>query len=182
MQSNRKIYWTAVCLGLGFVLSCVTINIYFPAEKVESVAGEIVEEIRGPQKTEDSDDQSFRQPWRRYRMYLAVGPGAAWAQDVTDVSNAAIRTLKARMKERFAQIKPYYGKGALQEGDDGYVQMADAGSLDLKTRRTLTRLVDAENKDRRALYAEVAAALDIDPGQIDRVARIFAKEWQETVR
>ena len=31
------------------IFACVTINIYFPAEQVETVAGEIVDEIRGQQ-------------------------------------------------------------------------------------------------------------------------------------
>jgi hypothetical protein len=42
--------------------------------------------------------------------------------------------------------------------------------------------VDAENKDRRVLYQEVAKALKIDPAQTDRVATIFAKEWQKSLQ
>ena len=42
--------------------------------------------------------------------------------------------------------------------------------------------MDAENIDRKTLYAEVAQALKIDDSQIGRVAEIFAKEWQKPVR
>jgi|GEM_PF-4973814 len=38
----------------------------------------------------------------------------------------------------------------------------------------------AENKNRKQLYREVAKSLNIDPSQVDRVARVFAKEWQAT--
>ena len=46
-------------------------------------------------------------------------------------------------------------------------------------------LVDAENRDRKTLYVEVAKALKVHPidsAQIDKVAKIFAKEWQKSVR
>jgi hypothetical protein len=54
--------------------------------------------------------------------------------------------------------------------------------LNLKEKRDLNGLVDAENSDRKTLYSEVAKALKIDPGQIGRIAGIFAKEWQKPVR
>ena len=39
--------WMAMVFAMIALFACVTINIYFPAEKVESVAGEIVNDIRG---------------------------------------------------------------------------------------------------------------------------------------
>ena len=47
--------------------------------------------------------------------------------------------------------------------------------------RDLNALVDAENKDRNRLYEVVAKALNIDPGQIDKIEKIFAREWQKSV-
>jgi uncharacterized protein YdbL (DUF1318 family) len=79
-------------------------------------------------------------------------------------------------------MKPYYDKGILSEGADGYVSIGDTGSLDLREKRDLKALVEAENQTRKALYQEVAKALDIDPSQVDRIAKIFAKEWQKSVR
>jgi len=34
-------------LGIGAVISCVTINIYFPAEEIRGVADRIVDEVYG---------------------------------------------------------------------------------------------------------------------------------------
>jgi hypothetical protein len=51
--------------------------------------------------------------------------------------------------------------------------------LNLKDKRDLNSLVSAENSDRKRLYAEVAKALNIDTSQINRVAEIFAIEWQK---
>jgi uncharacterized protein YdbL (DUF1318 family) len=52
----------------------------------------------------------------------------------------------------------------------------------LKDKRDVKALADAENKDRRQLYQEVARALEIDKSNMSRVAEIFAVEWQKSVR
>ncbi|MBW1802225.1 MAG: DUF1318 domain-containing protein [Deltaproteobacteria bacterium] len=168
-----------IMLGMIFALfACVTINIYFPAEKVESVAGEIVDEIRGrdsggEKKSPEGNSSVFR------RTLFAFSPATAWAEDVTSVSNPTIRALKGRMKGRFARMKPYYQKGLLKEGGNGYVSIGSTAGLGLKEKRDLKSLVDAENNDRRTLYKEVAKALKIDSSQVNKVAQIFAKEWQK---
>jgi hypothetical protein len=176
----RKPLWL-ITPGIVLVLfACVTINIYFPAEKVESVAGEIVDEIRGQgdgaEKSPGEQKDSFL-----LKIRLALTPAVAWAQEAVEVSNPTIRALKEKMKGRFAQMKPYYQKGMLKEGDNGYVSLGATGGLGLKDKRDLNALVDAENKDRKRLYEEVAKALNIDPGQINKIEAIFAKEWQKSV-
>ena len=182
MQRNRQLLRTLVFLVVLSVGACVTINIYFPAEKVESVAGEIVDDIRGT--SPDKKETPAEQPQGRIgrgTIYAALVPVAA-AQDVTAVSNPTIRSLKQSMKNRFPQMRPWFGKGVLKEGDDGYVAVANEGALSVREKGTVRNLVAAENKDRQALYQEVAKALNIDPGQTDRVAAIFAKEWQKSLK
>ncbi len=79
-------------------------------------------------------------------------------------------------------MKPYYQKGMVKEGNDGYVSASNTQGLNLKDKRDLNSLVEAENQYRRQLYAEVARALKIDPSQINKIAEIFAKDWQKSVR
>ena len=69
-----------------------------------------------------------------------------------------------------------------KEGNDGYVGIEKTDGLNLKQKRDVKALVDAENNDRRQLYQEVAKAMNIDPSQINQIAEIFAKEWQKSVR
>ena len=164
--------------SLAFLAACVTINIYFPAEKVESVAGEIVKDIRGPNAEKEKPPAPNKKDSRLNGSFFAFSVSRAWADEVTTVSNPTIRALKQRMRARFEQMRPYYKKGLLIEGNDGYLSLGNTGGVDLKTLRDLKSLVAAENTDRKALYGEVARALKIDPSQIDRVAAIFAKEWQ----
>ena len=180
MKSFRKTMWMATLFSSLLIFACVTINIYFPAEKVESVAGEIVNEIRGRDGTgvqEQSlinEQDSFLQ-----NTLLTLSCSFAWADEVTSVSNPTIRALKEKMKTRYAQMKPYYKNGMLQEGGNGYVSLGDIGALGLKEKRALKNFVAAENKDRESLYKEIAKALKIDASQINKIEKIFAKEWQK---
>jgi hypothetical protein len=182
MKTNQKLLWSTILCVMVFALACVTVNIYFPAEQVENMAGEIVDEIRGQEGAEEQSFLMNTEPSFVQSALLLLSPSNAWAQDATSVSNATIRGLKEKMKTRYAQLKPYYQKGMLQEGDDGYLSIVASGELGLKEKRDLKTLVDAENKDRETLYAEVARALVIDSSQINKVAEIFAKEWQKPIR
>ncbi|MGD2270949.1 MAG: DUF1318 domain-containing protein [Desulfobacterales bacterium] len=182
MRRIGKLGRMAFLFSILLILACVTINIYFPAEKVESVAGEIVEDIRGPLPPKNDASKKKEKSSLQRNNYMALLVNVAWAEDVTTVSNPTIRTLKQKMKDRFTLLKPYFQKGMLKEGSDGYVSTGDSGALSLKERRDLNALVAAENNDRKALYREVAAALSIDPSQTGKVAAIFAKEWQKSLR
>lgn len=182
MKNRVKSLFVTGILSAILIFACVTINIYFPAEKVESVAGEIVEDIRGSQTQEEKESDEKEKSFFGDRHFTVSLVTAAWAEDVTAVSNPTIRTLKQQMKERFKMLKPWFDRGVLKEGDDGYVGIAQTGGLGLKEKNEIRKLVDAENSDRRALYRAVAEALQIDPGQIDRIGRIFAEQWQKSLQ
>lgn len=180
MRFMRKSFWMATLLVSSWIVACVTINIYFPAEKVESVAGEIVDDIREREGGEEGPKKEGSSSLRE-SLFAFFCP-YAMAEEVTAVSNPTIRELKKKMKSRYRQMKPYYKKAMLKEGDNGYVSLEKTKGLKLKEKRDLKNLVDAENKDRKELYEEIAKALKIESNQINKIAEIFAKEWQKPVR
>lgn len=175
MKKHEKPLLTVIISIMLCVIACVTVNIYFPAEKVESVAEDIVGDIRGKESEELKDDKTSLLE----RTVVALTCSVAWAEDAVTVSNATIRALKEQMKSRYAQMKPYYQQGKLMEGDDGYVSEGSTEGLSLKERRDLKSLVEAENNDRRRLYSEVAKAMDIEQSQVSRIAEIFAEQWKK---
>ncbi len=177
---GRPMWMTLMMLTL-MVFACVTINIYFPAEKVESVAGEIVNEIRGQTPTDEKSLKNEKSNLLEKSFYAFVAPVAVAAEPLT-VSNPTIRTLKQQMKARYGQMRPFYERGMLRESNSGYVSLGQTAGLSLKQKRNLTNLVAAENNDRKKLYGEIAKAMNIDPSQVDRIGEIFAKEWQKPVR
>ncbi len=181
MKNFRRPVRMTLLIFTLMVFACVTINIYFPAEQVESVAGEIVDEIRGQKPINEKSLQNKKSSLFNKSLFAFLAPVAAAAEPLT-VSNPSIRMLKQQMKARYAQMKPFYEKGILREDNNGYVSLAQPAGLDLKEKRNLTNLVAAENGDRRKLYGEIAKAMKIDPSQVGRIGEIFAKEWQKPVR
>jgi uncharacterized protein YdbL (DUF1318 family) len=167
-----------------FLVSCVTVNIYFPAAAIQRAADQIVDDVRrSPEQTPQTDpeqrkDQSRLQPPSRF---VAFGPAPAYAGAAVDVnvSTPAIRGLKAALASRFPQLQPLYGKGAIGETNTGLVAVRDTAALSLKEKADASRLVEQENADRQALYTEIVRANGLDPGQVAQVQRLFANSWRE---
>jgi uncharacterized protein YdbL (DUF1318 family) len=49
--------------------------------------------------------------------------------------------------------------------------------LGLKDKASLTRLIEAENKDRNSLYTEIAKANNFPTEKISDIKKIFAGSW-----
>ena len=162
-----KILWIFV---LALLYSCVTVNIYFPAQEAQQKAEKIVNEIRG-KINKNTKPTSFN-----FNIFIS---NAYASNNVLNTTNAKIKTIKQSMKKRFEKMKPYYKMGYLAETLDGYLKIYKK-PVSLKDKMILTKLTKEENKDRTMLYKEVAKALKIQSSQIDKLKRIFAKQWQDT--
>jgi uncharacterized protein YdbL (DUF1318 family) len=166
---------------LAFLLSaCVTVNIYFPAAAVERAADQIVKETWGgpsePEKAAPQPQSRNRVEPRRVASLSLIGVAHAQEADI-NISNPAIRALKDSIKERSNSIKPYMDKGNIGIGQDGLLTVRNTDGLNLKERAETKQLVDAENRDRESLYAEIAKANGIPRENIARIKTIFAKSW-----
>ena len=157
MKRHTQKLFASTLFVIFFICACVTINIYFPAEKVESVAGKIVHDIRGEKEEKETKPKGDKQSALAILIARILSPSTAYAQEVIDVSNPTIRGLKEKMKTRYGAMKTYYQNGNLKEGNDGYIIIAKAEGLGLKKKRDVMALVDAENKDRRQLYQDAIA-------------------------
>lgn len=167
----------ATLASLALVAACVTVNIYFPAAKVEEAAKQIVEDVY---QDKGERPQTLRGPSPGGGGWLArLGPREAHAQEAATVSNAAIRALKDQIAQRHGQLAPHYAQGQVGIDRDGYLQVRDTGGLGLSEVANLKRLVEADNAARRQLYAEVARALNIESQQVGQVQEIFAREWRD---
>jgi uncharacterized protein len=62
----------------------------------------------------------------------------------------------------------------------GFVEPRDGKGISLAEKNDLNSLMDPENRDRRALYLEVAKSMNISPDQLSKVQRIFAEKWQHS--
>ncbi len=171
-------------LVLLFVYSCLTINIYFPEAEVQKAAEEIVDEIRKEAEEKEKKDKDKEALMTETGPMMASGGGSfslvpsLYAQEeATEVTTPKIRALQQSMKQRFPKLKPFFDKGNIGEGNDGYIKIRNETGLNLKEKSTLRNLERDENNDRRNLYAEVANAMDIKSSQIDKIQGIFAQKW-----
>jgi len=173
-----------VAAGLAvLVVACVTVNVYFPAAKVEKTAEKIVGEVYGQEEggqapAEKKKPDSSSGSW--LGGFLAwLGPRPAQAQDATTVSNAAIRGLKDQIAQRHQQLVPFYNQGQVGIQPDGYLAVRSTSGLSVQQVAQLKRLVAADNASRGQLYKEVAAALNLNTQQqVGQVQEIFAKQWR----
>jgi uncharacterized protein YdbL (DUF1318 family) len=73
-------------------------------------------------------------------------------------------------------------RGSIGIAADGLLAIRNTDGLNLKERAESKQLVDAENRDRESLYAEIAKANNISSESIPKIKAIFAKSWLEQSR
>lgn len=176
MRPGKLIYGLGASLTLA---ACITVNIYFPAPEVRRAAEEIVEETWGDaaaaQPTPTGEARGRQPSWRD-----VLAPAQAHAQEADiNVSTAAIRALKDSMRARAAQLKPFMTAGNVGIGSDGLLVAHNLAGVPLTTQATIRRLVEAENRDRRSLYKEIAKANNFGEERVADIQRIFAETWIE---
>jgi len=180
----RLFKWLTGTVSGLMLVSCVTINIYFPAAAAEKAADRIIEDVWGPEtqpqqspETEQQDQSSLILPKSLALTVLDwVIPQAAAAEPNININSPAITSIQAQMKARHDNLKAYYDNGAVGLTDDGLITVHDAKAISLKDRNKVNGLVADENKDRKALYAEIARA-NGHPEWQDDIQQTFAKRW-----
>jgi len=162
------------------VFSCVTINIYFPAEEMRGAADKIVNEVWG-EKTAPGSDSATPPPAGKSpgsSFYQVLLPTTAYAAQDINVSTPAIRAIKDSIKERASQLIGLLNSGNVGLSHDGLLKIRTTDGLSLKQKGQLNQLVKAENSDRLRLYKEIAKANNF-PDKADEVQSIFASSWRD---
>lgn len=186
MQRPAHRFRLSLLAAFALIAACVTVNIYFPAAKVEKTAEKIVDEVYQEKKAPAPAEQKEKPQSRNdgdvsdIAIRLArLGPAPAFAEEATTVSNAAIRALKDQIAQRHQELLPFYQQGKVGITKDGFLEVRGTEGLALPQVAALKRLVDADNAARRQLYEEVAKALNLKPEQVPQVRQIFAKQWRD---
>ena len=171
-------------LALG---ACVTINVYFPAAEAQEAAEEFVEKVLGDEVPNAQPDagnpQSSQGPARPLFDFSSLFISSAHAQsaDIT-IRTPAIQAIQDRMAERFqGSLEAHFNSGALGFGKDGRVVLRDATQVGLKDRVAVTQLVAEENRDRDAVYREIAVANGHAEWET-QIRETFARQWVASAR
>jgi uncharacterized protein YdbL (DUF1318 family) len=174
---TRSIRWL-VLSALLVLAACVTINVYFPAAEAEKAAREFVDDVIGapaPGAEDGASDAGDRQGAAAPVLRLAL-IGSAHAQADINIRTPAIQAIRERMRERFETLRPHFDAGAVGMTADGRIAIRDASVLPLRDRATLNQLVADDNRDRDAVYREIAVANGHPEWEGD-IRATFAREW-----
>lgn len=182
----KKTISTLPLLALLSIVSCVTINIYFPAAAAEKAADKIIKDIQEGAETETPTDapQSSLLLYRTKVTVLEImslGISTAHAAADLNVDSPEIRAIRASMKRRFPKLKEYLDKGWIGYASNGLVAVVNPSAIPPQLRAKVMRLVQNENKDRRALYQAIARA-NGHPEWADEIQATFAKRWIANAR
>lgn len=185
----RKPYLFSSLLVAGVLAlgACVTINVYFPAAEAQEAAEEFVEKVIGDEaetKPADGNPQAWQAPAIEPGfdvMSLFISTAQAQTADIT-LRTPAIQAIQDRMAARFqSSLQAHFDSGALGFGKDGRVVLRDATKVGLKDRVAVTQLVAEENRDRDAVYREIAVANN-HPEWEAQIRETFAKQWVASAR
>lgn len=179
---------SVVFMGALVVLaSCVTINVYFPSAAAERAAEQFVGEVLG----EPHKDGALFNPDRipENILYLAAAgvldwviPSAQAQQPDFQINTPQINAIKSRMAQRQrASLNAWFDAGAIGFSSDGFVTIRDRSAVPLAERRQLESVVADENRDRRAVYREIAVANGHPEWESD-IQQTWADEWVRNAR
>jgi uncharacterized protein YdbL (DUF1318 family) len=180
---------TAFVMTTLFVLaSCVTINVYFPSAAAERAAEQFVDDVLGePRNPEGSLFDPLEQPANV--VYLAAGglldwivPSAQAQQPELEINTPQINAIKSRMAQRQREyLNAWFDAGAIGFSDKGLVVIRDRAAVPLAERRSLESVVADENRDRKAVYREIAVANGHPEWEAD-IQETWAREWIANAR
>jgi hypothetical protein len=188
MKRSRPLKWTTLLAGLLALSACVTINVYFPAAEAQEAAREFVEKVIGddvvpPAAPSTTPSGGGSSPAGSGFSMLAFFINSAHAQTAdVNIRTPAIQAIQSRMASRFqSQLAAHFDSGALGFGRDGLLVVRDAAQLPLKDRAAVNTAVADDNRDRAAVYREIAVA-NGHPEWEQQIRETFAKQWIASAR
>ncbi|MGN6728966.1 MAG: YdbL family protein [Rhodanobacteraceae bacterium] len=188
----RKLMLTLI--GTTALLAgCVTINVYFPAAAAQKAAEKFIGNVIGPDNpSQDQMPQQNPQPppsgsssgdgsgtplAERVLDALIPAANAAESQPNIKIQTPEIEAIQTRMRDRFqSSLKSLLDSGAVGFTRDGMVAVHDASKAPLPQRAQMNSAVADENRDRAAVYRQIAIA-NGHPEWEQQIRQIFAKQW-----
>jgi uncharacterized protein YdbL (DUF1318 family) len=113
--------------------------------------------------------------------WLAAFALAALGQANLEIDTPAIAALRSSLQQRHAELGRLYDSGVVGLTRDGYVALRDASAVPLAQRQQANALIAAENRDRAALYREIARA-NGHPEWEQSIRATFAQRWIDRAR
>ncbi|MBB6185838.1 YdbL family protein [Rhodanobacter sp. MP7CTX1] len=181
----RKLVRITLATLAVLLVGCVTINVYFPEAAAQKAADQFIGNVLGdqgqpaPPAPKDQKDTPPSAGQHPSAMLLDLLIPAAYAADTPNIriQTSATEAIRQRMQQRFqGALGTLLDSGAVGFTSDGMVAMRDASKVPLDQRAQANATVADENRDRAALYSEVAHA-NSHPEWEAQIRATFAKGW-----
>lgn len=168
-----------ILLALLLVLpACVTINVYFPEAAAQRAAEQFVDKVIGP-AAQAPEEPPPEAPGRGPAAWLldVIVPSAHAQEADLNIRSPQVQAIQARMRQRFSStLRPWFEAGTIGFTQDGEIAVRDASAVGLAERANLNAAVAEENRDRRAVYREIAVA-NGHPEWEGQIRNAFARQW-----
>lgn len=178
----RKLFYTVLTTVMVALVGCVTINVYFPEAAAQKAADQFIGTVLdNPSKPAPASTMPPPAKPHPSAMLLDLLIPAAYAGDAPNIriQNATTEAIRQRMRARFkGSLGTMFNSGAVGFTHDGMVAVRDASKVPLSDRAGLNATVAEENRDRAALYREVASA-NGHPEWESQIQATFAQGWIE---
>ncbi|OOG49001.1 YdbL family protein [Rhodanobacter sp. C01] len=184
----RKLVYVVLTSLAVALAGCVTINVYFPEAAAQKAADQFIGNVLddagqtvSPQPQKPAADEHGQPP---SAMLLDLLVPAAYAADTPDIriQNSTTEAISGRTHARFqGALGALLDSGAVGFTNDGMVAVRDATKIPLDQRAQANATVADENRDRAALYREIARANN-HPEWEAQIRATFAKGWIEKAR
>ena len=178
----RKLLSPLLIASALVLAACVTINVYFPEAQVQQAAAEFVDKVIGddasgqaPAPEPVKPPQTLRTP-QFNPMSLFISSANAAEVDIS-IRTPAIQAIQDRMAARFKDsLQAHFDSGALGFGKDGLIALRDPAKVALKDRVAVNQLIAEDNRDRKAVYREIAVANGHAEWE-EQIRETFARQW-----
>jgi uncharacterized protein YdbL (DUF1318 family) len=182
--SRRPLRMLALAVTLLVASGCVpvTVNVYFPQEKIDSAAESIEDLVRvekGGKPTTPppakKDDKEGRLPASGlWLALLTPAPAEAQVPNLKTRTPEVMASIESR-RARLPQIQEWKGKGCIGENAQGLVEARPGQGCGPES----GALIDAENRDRMTLYQTLLQQNSMPPSELVKIQAGFAKARRE---
>ncbi len=181
---RRPLRMLALAVTLLVASGCVpvTVNVYFPQEKIDSAAGSIEDLVRvekgGKPTTPPPTKKEGKQGWLPasdpWLALVVPAPAEAQVPDLKIRTPEVMASIESR-RARFPQIQQWKGKGCIGENAQGLVEARPGQGCGPE----VGALIDAESRDRMTLYRTLLQQNNMPPGELLKIQAGFAKANRE---
>ena len=186
----KRLFKPVMAFSLAALIGCVIIpstfeaNIRIEIRHIQEQAGGVLDYVEGtsdelPGLGVPSDSQtSMMLRGVRSLRFVSV----AYAAELND-NTPRVKQIADSMKGRFTQVAALKKEGRVGENKRGMLEMVPGVRIaDAEEKNEVQRVIAAENKDRKALYQEIARINRDQNLNVSTVESIYAQERLERAR